>query len=464
MTRLAWGDPAKRFFDTGLDRGVLYPKTRVAADVAAINMLSNPSIEIDESGYTGSGATVARDPDWASEGLSSLSVTADGSSNDSYAYVEGGTGAIRLGMEAGKTYTITASVHTPVAQSGSLNTRARKIVVFTKSGASPAIETDSSAGPATGTGRVRVTFTIPVDATEAYIRLYNGSGVNGQVVYWDELILVEGTTAIPYFDGDVVNDGLYTYEWSGELNLSTSIKRLRPDTAVPWDGLTSMDESGSDSAVSYYIDGRPFLFVPKPKEFQATLKAMTYPDAFAEIMGLVEAADGMYLDSQTSDSFDLSYRTLVGNGTQGDAHGYKIHLIYNATVSPQGNSYQTLGGSINPVEFAWDIQAVPVKVPGYRATAHVVIDTRHMDQFKLSQIESIIYGDEVNVARMPDPQVILDLLTYGEAIIINDLGNGEWEAVGSYHNIYLIGDGIFEIDNVNAVDHGDGTYTISSTP
>jgi hypothetical protein len=65
---------------------------------------------------------------------------------------------------------------------------------------------------------------------------------------------------------------------------------------------------------------------------------------------------------------------------------------------------------------------------------------------------------------MPSPQVIFDLLTFGDTIIITDNGDGTWQAEGSYENIYMIGDEIFQIDNVNATLHGDGTYTISSTP
>lgn len=236
------------------------------------------------------------------------------------------------------------------------------------------------------------------------------------------------------------------------------------NTAVVWNGLTGVDEKGAESAATYYIDGRPFLFLPKPKEFSASIKAYTYPDEFAYIQGLAEVTDGMFLDSQPADSFSLSYRTKVGNDLQGIDLGYKIHIIYNATVTPQGISNQTLSEQINPLEFSWDIQAIPVLVDGYRPTAHIVIDTRRMEPDKLAEIEGILYGTETTSGYLPDPQTIFDVLTYGDAIIITDLGDGTWTAEGSYKNIYMIGDGVFQIDNVNAVDHGDGTYTVSSTP
>jgi len=237
----------------------------------------------------------------------------------------------------------------------------------------------------------------------------------------------------------------------------------RVPITVPWSGLTGVEEQGGEGAASYYIDGRPFLFLPKPKEYQATLRAYTYPDEFAAVMGLAEATDGMYLDSQPSEAFDLSYRTLVGNAVNGIDHGYKIHLVYNATVTPQAMTYDTLGASINPSEFSWDIQAVPVQVEGFRPTAHIIIDTRHMDPMKIAAIEKMLYGDETTTPAMPTPQAIFDLLSYGDTIIVTDLGDGTFSVEGSYENVYMIADGIFQVDNVDGADNGDGTFTISST-
>lgn len=248
-----------------------------------------------------------------------------------------------------------------------------------------------------------------------------------------------------------------------DTGLDRGVLYPRGATGVPWTGLVSVDEEGSEGAATYYIDGRPFLFLPKPKEYRATLQAYTYPDEFAAIMGLTEATDGMYLDSQPGDSFDLSYRTLVGNATSGTEHGYKIHLIYNATVTPQSTSYESLSNSINPTTFSWDIQAVPVRVEGFRPTAHIVIDTRHMDQEKIDGIENLLYGSDAANAAMPTPQIIFDLLSFGDAIVVTDLGNGEFEVTGSYDNVYMVDDGIFRVDNVDGQDNGDGTFTISTT-
>lgn len=181
-------------------------------------------------------------------------------------------------------------------------------------------------------------------------------------------------------------------------------------------------------------------------------------------MGLLESeADGVYLDSQQSEYFDLSYRTLVGNGVDGTSHGYKIHLVYNAVVVPQGSSYSPIGSEISPSEFSWDIAATPVEVEGYRPTAHIVIDTRHMDSINIAKIESVIYGDEFTPASMPSPERIFELLTFGDAIIITDNGDGTWTVRASYEKLYDVGDGVFQIDDVEHTDYGDGTFLVQTT-
>lgn len=248
-----------------------------------------------------------------------------------------------------------------------------------------------------------------------------------------------------------------------ETGLDRGVLYPKGGAAVVWNGLTAVDEDGGDSSVAYYIDGRPFLFLPRPKEFSASLKAYTYPEEFSELMGVAEAEAGMYLDSQLGDSFGLSYRTLIADSIEGTSFGYKIHLIYNATVAPPGSSYETLSGDINPSEFSWDIKAVPVPIEGFRPTAHVIIDTRHADADKLSLFEALLYGDDTTAASMPDPSTILEMLGYGDSIIITDNDDGTWTAVGSLRNVHMLGEDMFEINNVTATDNGDGTYDISST-
>jgi hypothetical protein len=412
------------------------------------------------AGVSGGAASAIYSTDWASSGVASARIYSK--------YHGAGSGYVDFGtlVSWGKTYTIKMKVRIREALSTAPRITANTI------GNTPAYTASAElSSTLPGVYDLSLTFSFPAQSAGGakYVRFLNNNA-NGASVWIDDVVLIEGDgtdldrkETVPYFSGDTEDTAVRTYEWTGNPHESTSIMRYVQTLAVPWLGLQSVDEEGGDSAAAYYIDGRPFLFLPRPKEYKATLKAMTYPDEFSEIMGVHEVADGMYLDSQPGESFDLSYRTLVGNAIDGVDHGYKIHLVYNATVAPQALTYESLSNSINPTAFSWEIQAVPVAVEGFRPTAHIIIDTRHMDQKKIDAIEAWLYGSDDEVAHIPSPQAIFDLLSFGDTIVVTDNGDGTFDVVGSYENVYMIDNGIFRVDNVDGQDNGDGTFTISTT-
>lgn len=450
MSRMTWLAPEGRFFDAGIDRGVLYPKGEAPPGPILTTNGAKVPRPVAVTGYVAAGpATVAYDP--SVSGIR-VNVAAGGSTTAGVKVADG----YLTSVTPGEIWLYSIEVTAVLAGVLNLTIEGKGVFVLPPSTFS-AGQTKRLTLVVTHTG----SGAGPVDWF-----VYRTTGILTEFIVRKAMqIKVGSMSAIApvYFDGETEDTYTKTYSWVGAANASQSVERERMSLAVPWVGLTGVEEKGGDGAAAYYIDGRPFLFLPKPKEYQSTLKAFTYPDAFAQIMGITEVADGMYLDSQPGEAFDLSYRTLVGNATQGVDHGYKIHLVYNAVVTPQSLSYDTLGNSINPVEFSWDIQAVPVRVEGFRPTAHIIIDTRHMDPAKIAAIEGFIYGDEDHVPNMPTPQVIFDLLSYGDTIIVTDMGDGTFTVDGSYENVYMINPGEFRVDNVDGTDHGDGTFTISST-
>lgn len=453
---MTWNAPERRFFETGLDRGVLYPKKAPPiAPVEATNLITNPEFG---TGITG----------WTLAEVGDLVRTSEG---DSWAgqYTKGATvGNDWVSTEYVLT-TPTSVTHVSLDLKLQVEAASYRLVLMWYAGESLLWVTSGAIVPSTslsdstyttltvsdtapaGTNRVRV-------QVQPTTQLANGSGFRIK-----NAMVTVGESSVPYFSGTTLGTDIMTYEWTGTPHASTSVKRPLLTSAVPWDGLTSVEESGGEGARAYYVDGRPFLFLPMPKEYKSTLNAYTYPDAFSEIMGLAEVTDGMYLDSQPGAAFDLSYRTLIGNATEGMDHGYKIHLVYNATVTPGGVNYETLGDSVNPSTMSWEIQAVPVKVQGFRPTAHIIIDTRHMDPDTINAIEELLYGSDDKLARMPPPQLVFDILNYGSTIVVTDNGDGTFDVEGSYKNVYMVGDGEFSIDNVDGQDYGDGTFAISTT-
>lgn len=237
--------------------------------------------------------------------------------------------------------------------------------------------------------------------------------------------------------------------------------------AVAWNGLVSVDESGSQQTTTYYVDGRKFLSTVTPREYSATITALTFPDEFADLCGIVEAADGLFLDSQVPDQFGLSYRTMYGDGTH-----YKIHLIYGVTAAMSDATFQTLSGDSNdPTPFEFQISATPEAISGFRPTAHAIVDTKNLDDAMIYKIENMLYGYEYENGAPTEPhlppiQTLFEMMNYGDVVKVVDNGDGTWYAEGSYKYIVTHDDGSFELTlspdtNLTMVDHGDGTYDLT---
>ena len=106
---------------------------------------------------------------------------------------------------------------------------------------------------------------------------------------------------------------------------------------------------------------------------------------------------------------------------------------------------------------------MPVDVEGYRATAHIIVDTRYLPPDKIAPLENLLYGANETEARMPSPQMVFELLNYGDGIIVINNGDGNFTVQGSYENVFYIENGQFQVNNVDASDNGDDTFTIRST-
>lgn len=145
--------------------------------------------------------------------------------NNTYASLVGDSGAIRLGLIAGLTYRLTATITLLAPQTGTLNVNARRVGVYTKVGSNPVVETLSAQAPnVAGDTQIDMTFTVPSGATEAYVRLYNGAALgNGVTMFSDVNIYVSAYTG-GSFSGDSTSDNTVTYSWSGTPSASGSYK------------------------------------------------------------------------------------------------------------------------------------------------------------------------------------------------------------------------------------------------
>lgn len=191
---------------------------------------------------------------------------------------------------------------------------------------------------------------------------------------------------------------------------------------VAWNGLTAVTESPSGAeATALYADDIKYLSLMSTEEFGATIEAYTYPDEFAACDGSAELVDGVTIGQQNRSTFGLCYRTAIGNDTDGNEHGYKLHIIYGALASPSEKAYAAINDSPEAITFSWEITTTPVNVTGAKPTASLVIDSTKADSTKLAALEDILYGKDgtgdgstgATEPRLPLPDEIKTLMTKG---------------------------------------------------
>ena len=183
------------------------------------------------------------------------------------------------------------------------------------------------------------------------------------------------------------------------------------ENGVVWNGLTGVTEKPSGAeTTNLYADDVKYVVIYGAEEFEATIEAYTYPEEFEQCDGSAALAEGFNVGQQTRKTFAFCYTTSLGNDTQGQDYGYKIHIIYGCKSIPSEKSYSTINDSTEAVTFSWDVSTVPVPVEGMNPTATVVIDSTRMDKGKLKLIEDKLYGTESAVPTLPLPDEIKALL------------------------------------------------------
>lgn len=212
-------------------------------------------------------------------------------------------------------------------------------------------------------------------------------------IIWDK-------TGERYYETGVKHGVLYPQETGGVY-----------PKGVAWNGLTAVTESPSGAeATPVYADNIKYLNLVSAEEFGATIEAYTYPDEFAMCDGSAEIAAGVMIGQQSRKAFGLSYKTTLGNDTDGNDYGYKLHIIYGALATPSEKGYATINDSPEAITFSWEVSTTPVSVSGFKPTASITIDSTKVEAAKLAALEAILYGDTDAEARLPLPDEIVTLM------------------------------------------------------
>lgn len=247
-----------------------------------------------------------------------------------------------------------------------------------------------------------------------------------------------------------------------EAAVDRGVLYTKSGEAVPWNGLISINEKTAGwEANPVYFDGIKIGDSVALGDYAATISAYTYPEEFLDALGVAPIGNGMYVDNQTPNRFGLSYRTKVGDDINGTDLGYKIHVLYNLIAAPSQKNNQT--GDLAPIEFQWDVTTIPEEVHGYRATSHVIFDTRYMEAMMIQDIETALYGDGFNQPGLPDLATLVGFAGNWAVIRITEFSDGTWTAEGPANLITYLDGTTFQITQANAIFIDANTYMISNT-
>lgn len=190
---------------------------------------------------------------------------------------------------------------------------------------------------------------------------------------------------------------------------------------VAWSGLVTVTEkSESDSPLEFWADDVKYAMLFPPVELNATVEAYAFPEDFLPCIGIIEAADGIFISQQARSTFAICYKTTAGNDILSDDYGYKLHIIYGCTAAPSEKPYKTTSTSPEAILFSWDLSTMPVEMEGYKNTSNIVLDSTLINPSDMSAIEKILYGTDIEDSRLLLPNEIKHIIENG--FLINEEG------------------------------------------
>lgn len=188
---------------------------------------------------------------------------------------------------------------------------------------------------------------------------------------------------------------------------------------VAWSGLSKVTAKPEGADVNdIWADNMKYLSIRAAEKFGATIECYSYPDEFKKFNGEEEITPGVTINAQTRKAFGFCWRSRIGNDTEFQDHGYKLHLVYNATASPSEKSYGTVNDStdVETMSFDIDTTAIPVTINNVekKPTSYITIDSTKVNPSKLTAFEQKLYGtaaegqNEAVAPIMPLPATVYD--------------------------------------------------------
>lgn len=229
--------------------------------------------------------------------------------------------------------------------------------------------------------------------------------------------------------------------WSPRTDLETGVDHgvvYLVDDTVAWNGITSIEESPSNSSTeSYYFDGVKTIDRVISEDFVAHINAYLSPEELDEYRY----------------SFGFSYRTNHDDG-------HKIHLLYNVRMLPSSKGWTSSSQIADPSDFAWDLYTSPESADHLKPFSHLVIDVDSANPDSIAAIENLLYGTDDEDPIFPSVQEVIDLFEENSVLFIVDHGDGTWTAAGPDDMVYMLDDTTFAISSPTVDYIDEDTYTV----
>lgn len=184
------------------------------------------------------------------------------------------------------------------------------------------------------------------------------------------------------------------------------------EKGVAWNGLSSVKQQNDGAEpTDIYANDMKYLALYSQENARGSIDAYTYPEEFEVCDGSATITKGVHVGQQSRRAFGLAYSTVVGNDTQGNAYGEKIHIIYNVRVSPSSRDYETINETPSALTMTWEYQTTAVDLSDIdlEPAASVTIDSTEVDAEAFKELKNILYGTEEEESKLPTIQELVTL-------------------------------------------------------
>jgi len=195
------------------------------------NLVTNPSAEVNTTGWAATSCTLTRVNTWAESGTWSFQLSAPAAA-DSFAQLS-------IPTIIGRTYTVSGTARLTGALTGSEVGAGQARTISARSGAGNLLAASPQLPNVAGQARLSVSF-VAIETTTP-IRIYHGHTVG--TIWWDAIMFTEGNILLPYMDGSTGSPAI----WQGTAHASISQSQASTTltfTSAPQGQLVTISDGG----------------------------------------------------------------------------------------------------------------------------------------------------------------------------------------------------------------------------